>query len=1236
MSTLLSPSGSGPSGLNSPVNGDGSVYFPATSGALTRANSTSVIPDYFGMNSVTYPSLVQPLSTTPTASSVSTRQQLKAKKIGAIDRLYDVHRIVAHMQAALEGIPTDLRHQPAHLHTEQSSVKFLAGYGAEEGRRNYEGVSLTYDQHTAHVISLRREYIHRLARPLVQKLIQHPKNTNIFNFPVDPVALKLVGYKEKITKPMDLGTIKTRLQCGQYYEDIESVFDDVRLVFNNAISFNGKTHFVGQVASEMLQEFEHDVSVLEEKVAKEKEKELKDEHHKPHHGHSGRGRSQSLSFSAASTPGSGNSVGFGSLSAQHRCTQCEGDLCLLCGEKCQRLEQPVLFCSSPNCSAKIKRGSIYYITSDGMVMWCQKCYASLPDVIRDPSSGKYQSKQHLKSTLLRRKFEEECFPTEGWVKCGQCSHRFHEVCALHCRYLAVRQSWTAPGSIKSLTNSSKPPQPVTDDFICALCHLGNAQRVKTALCELLFPLPTTPSTGSAGRRLSRSNSVGSVSMLSKQHTRNAMLTHSQSLSCIDTDLALTKPVSLTRQVSVLPGDNCGLPSAPMSPSEGVIAVTKENATELLDGVPMVVEDDAVVPAAMDSLRAIEPSTWRASTLPRTQLSDFLEQVVKDLLHAKGYESWVSDSITIRVVTNIKKSLEVPAAIHENLSPCPDKMPYMQKCVLLFQSIDGIDVCLFCLYVHEFGSTSPSPNTGLTYIAYLDSVDYLRPASARSLIYQEIVTGYLAWSRARGFNRCHFWACPPQRGDNFIFWCHPAHQRTPSRERLNNWYNAILARCKVLGLLQPPPVTQTTGNGDQHQFATYFAKYLVANSDSTVPTNGSGYSSRSAQKRNLEAMQQQLLGVSSDNANNSDNGSSKMGTSKSKKSKKQTGVSKKERVNKAQRVSEASGAVASTVTVSDVTAETVAVSESLHDESVPVNDSDPNVAMVTMDDATVMETNTVSESLPVTAVVTIPITDRDVVIVAPVSTAEISSEVSESVVKDDDLLVKEEDVIVAEGESVPMELSSELDSVFTVSEITVTQSDSVVDSVVSQSEVLVESVSESVIERVTDEVSDAVITDSIPVSTSSQSLSSASTLSVAPSSHLPVCPPVFEGDFWVLEYIRLHRVVMQRNRFTSDQQTGVNQKKCKDIIKVLLTKPMSSPFRVPVDPIGLCIPQYFNVIKRPMDLGTVKEKLRSTTTVAAAVSSSSGSISGKHSGSIYRTMLDFVNVSDITSILCLIM
>jgi hypothetical protein len=120
----------------------------------------------------------------------------------------------------------------------------------------------------AHAISLRVEYIGRVARPLLQKLLLHPRNNGVFNSPVDPQALGLTHYFDRVRCPMDLGTVKAKLLQSEY-TSLAEVWRDVRLVFENAIAFNGDAHVVGQAAKEMAKDFEHDLTVLREKCSKE-------------------------------------------------------------------------------------------------------------------------------------------------------------------------------------------------------------------------------------------------------------------------------------------------------------------------------------------------------------------------------------------------------------------------------------------------------------------------------------------------------------------------------------------------------------------------------------------------------------------------------------------------------------------------------------------------------------------------------------------------------------------------------------------------------------------------------------------------------------------------------------------------------------------------------------------------------------------------------------------------------
>jgi len=56
------------------------------------------------------------------------------------------------------------------------------------------------------------------------------------------------------------------------------------------------------------------------------------------------------------------------------------------------------------------------------------------------------------------------------------------------------------------------------------------------------------------------------------------------------------------------------------------------------------------------------------------------------------------------------------------------------------------------------------------------------------------------------------------------------------------------------------------------------------------------------------------------------------------------------------------------------------------------------------------------------------------------------------------------------------------------------------------------------------------------------------------------------------------------------QYDLTNRQCQQILKALMKHKAAWPFLVPVDPVQLNIPDYFDVIKEPMDLGTVSAKL----------------------------------------------
>lgn len=555
--------------------------------------------------------------------------------------------VIAYFAALLSRLP---------FKTRQSSVRI----DAKEDMGNAIG-SLTYSDLVGHVTSMRLEHVPRLLRPIVQKLMAHPRNNDIFNTPVDPIALNLHDYEQRVRVPMDLGTVKSRLEEGAY-SSLADCAHDMTLVFENAIRYNPEGNPVHMLARALLDELETDLRLAYEKHERELERKK-----------------------------------------EHSCSVCSGETCFLCGDMCLRFESPVLVCHG-SCGQRIKKQSVFFVSADASDVYCQRCYCNLPVVLSSPE----QSKAKLKKDLLRRKVEEEVW--EPWINCDSCGRWVHKVCAL----LNDR----ADSSFSAL------------NFSCPLCHLEDAVKIADA-------------------HTSEEGDVGSCAT-----------------DCpSDSDEGATSP------------------GATAVPATAPLKQNKEHEREL-------------------------GQQWSAKSLPRTRLSDFMEQMLCDRLRAQGFPDLMRDgsgSLTVRVTSNENHTLHMPSALVNNMvnmdgSLLPASLPYRQKSVLLFQRLDGVDVCLFSLYVQEFDATCPEPNRNRVYVSYLDSVEYLCPGEARTLVYHELMVAYLQWVQARGFEHAHIWACPPQRGDNFIFWSHPSSQRTPSRERLNNWYLLMLQRCERMGIV----------------------------------------------------------------------------------------------------------------------------------------------------------------------------------------------------------------------------------------------------------------------------------------------------------------------------------------------------------------------------------------------------------------------------------------------------
>jgi hypothetical protein len=207
----------------------------------------------------------------------------------------------------------------------------------------------------------------------------------------------------------------------------------------------------------------------------------------------------------------------------------------------------------------------------------------------------------------------------------------------------------------------------------------------------------------------------------------------------------------------------------------------------------------------------------AESLPETSVSAFIEKRVRDCIAATKIAN-AEKTVSVRIISDCEKDFKVPEVVRqhfrqpsqevnqEGVIP-PAKVSYKSKAITLFQKFDGLDVCIFCMYVQEydcrdddFEGRGKGEQARRVYIAYLDSVEHFRPRQCRTEVFHEILVAYLATARARGYESAHIWACPPSRGNSFVFWNHPASQRTPSKERLISWYHGALSRGVEKGII----------------------------------------------------------------------------------------------------------------------------------------------------------------------------------------------------------------------------------------------------------------------------------------------------------------------------------------------------------------------------------------------------------------------------------------------------
>ncbi|GAB9464260.1 Histone acetyltransferase [Globisporangium polare] len=231
---------------------------------------------------------------------------------------------------------------------------------------------------------------------LLKGMMEH-KFGWVFSSPVDPVALGIPNYFKIIRRPMDLGTIKKKLDLG-IYKNLHQFAVDVRLTFNNAKTYNSEEQDVYNLAKDMLADFNAELRKLEVEVNEEE-----------------------------------------------RAVREKESSCRLCGVERMVFEPAVLYCNG-ECNSRIRRNCYYYTSSDNKYHCCHPCYGNLMDTVKHNEGRVY------KKTELSRKKNDEVHE-EPWVQCDTCNRWVHQICALFNGKIDAEKK---PQQVKSENSKGNP------------------------------------------------------------------------------------------------------------------------------------------------------------------------------------------------------------------------------------------------------------------------------------------------------------------------------------------------------------------------------------------------------------------------------------------------------------------------------------------------------------------------------------------------------------------------------------------------------------------------------------------------------------------------------------------------------------------------------------------------------------------------------------------------------------
>ena len=219
-----------------------------------------------------------------------------------------------------------------------------------------------------------------LFKPVWEKIYNHT-DAPPFQVPVDPISLQIPDYLTVVKTPMDLKTIRHRLDSGAYTDPWMFV-SDMWLMFDNAWLYNRRNSRVYRMCTKLAEEFQ--------RIAD------------PAMRRAGFCCAQKLNFTPL-------------------------PLCCFGKATCTINVGAVYFCYEPG-TQKNQLG----IASD-KIYYCEKCFSESKGTHMSTSEdnpGATTNTQPISKEKFIRKKNDEKDP-EQFLNCKQCGRQNHEICVLH-------------------------------------------------------------------------------------------------------------------------------------------------------------------------------------------------------------------------------------------------------------------------------------------------------------------------------------------------------------------------------------------------------------------------------------------------------------------------------------------------------------------------------------------------------------------------------------------------------------------------------------------------------------------------------------------------------------------------------------------------------------------------------------------------------------------------------------